>query len=165
MRRNPRVLAALWFAGAALLAVGPIYGVLTVRQGRPVAVVMLVVLPVLSGGLAGALFGERILRPGKGFLYAVLNGLATTCLALIVLGLLMGPTDGLLWVLVGEGMFGSGTGGIPPSSYPALAGAVVVFASLAMGPIIFPVGVLAGLGLHVLDRLFRVPGSSTPPSP
>lgn len=152
MKRHPRLLAGLWFAGAALLAVGPIWGVLAVRQGRPGAMMMFVVLPVLSGGLAGALFGERILRPGRGYLYAALNGLATTCLALILLGLIMGPVDGLLWILFEDGMFGSGSGGMPLSSYPALAGAVVVFASLAMGPIIFPVGVLAGLVLHGLGQ-------------
>lgn len=150
MRYCPRLLAALWFAGAALLAVGPVFGVLTVRQGRFVPMVLFVVLPVLSGGLAGALLGERILRLEAGYLYGALNGLATTCLAVLLLGLLVGPVDGLLSILAGEGMLGPGA--VAPSSYPGLLFVMIVMASLTMGPIIFPVGILAGLALVWFDR-------------
>lgn len=149
MTRRPRLLAALWFAGAALLAVGPIFGVLAWRQGRPVPMVLFVGLPVLASGLAGALLGQRILRLEAGYVYAALNGLATSVLALILYGLMLGPVEGLVSEAVGTGGFVSGT----LESYLGMLYLVVIGGLLAMGPILYPVGMLAGLGLNWFGSL------------
>lgn len=68
MKRRPRLLAGLWFAGAALLAVGPTFGVLTLRQERYVAMAMCSWgFPSCRGGWPGPCSGSASCARGGGF--------------------------------------------------------------------------------------------------
>jgi hypothetical protein len=130
-RLQRRVSAAVWFAGVGFIVAAAMFAVPAFRRG-PTSVILYLVLPTLSGGLAGYLSGSRLLRDPSGSVWwAAIHGLVVSVEALVIFSLLFTVTYEL-------------TSGRMQNPVGLFFGALVV-GGLSAGAVILLAGVLGGI--------------------
>jgi hypothetical protein len=135
-----KVLAAVWFAAAALLSVLVVFHAVTMAHR---GIVLYRFLPTVAGGIAGAVCGGPILNRAKTRTLgqSLLRGVAVAAVAFLIFSVLFAfalPFTEPGWSLRQSG---------------SVLGFTLTLGILVAGPIILFGGMLAGATLHVFGRV------------